>query len=218
MENAAEALKMAFAIILLVLALSVSMFLFSKARSTAQVLLQRSDPTEYYDYINYTKADLSGNRVVGFETIIPTLYKYDKENYEIAFKEGKLNTNGSVEITKDLPVYYSTITKEDICYFDILKEKQRGEYWTGSKDEIKKHLNALFDGSKYYLPQYGDNTNYIDYSNSTYNQLIIYKNKNKKFVELIGKEQTTEDKEDEITGIKGNKTITKRIITYVKIN
>jgi len=217
MENAAEALKMAFAIILLVLALSVSMFLFSKARSTAQVLLQRSDPTEYYDYINYTKADLSGNRVVGFETIIPTLYKYDKENYEIAFKKGTLNANGSVEITDDLPVYYSTITKENICYFDILKEKQRGEYWTGSKDEIKKHLNALFDGSKYYLPQYGDNIqHYIDYSNSTYNQLMTYKNK--KFVELIGKEQTTEDTEDEITGIKGNKTITKRIITYVKIN
>lgn len=137
MENAAEALKMAFAIILLVLALSVSMFLFSKARSTAQVLLQRSDPTEYYDYINYTKADLSGNRVVGFETIIPTLYKYDKENYEIAFKKGTLNDNGSVEITDDLPVYHSTITNKDICYFDILKEKQRGEYWTGSKDEIK---------------------------------------------------------------------------------
>ena len=124
MENAAEALKMAFAIILLVLALSVSMFLFSKARSTAQVLLQRSDPTEYYDYINYTKADLSGNRVVGFETIIPTLYKYDKENYEIAFKEGTLNANGSVEITYDLPVYYSTITNENICYFEKFQEKQ----------------------------------------------------------------------------------------------
>ena len=80
MENAVEALKMAFAVMLLTLALSLSIAFFSKARSTAETVLQSADETAYYDYTRYDlPEDPSGNRIVGYETIIPTLYKYDKE-------------------------------------------------------------------------------------------------------------------------------------------
>ena len=49
MENAVEALKMAFAVMLLTLALSLSIAFFSKARSTAETVLQSADETAYYD-------------------------------------------------------------------------------------------------------------------------------------------------------------------------
>ena len=50
MENAVEALKMAFAMLVLVLALSVSIMSFSAARQTADFVLQSADPTATYEY------------------------------------------------------------------------------------------------------------------------------------------------------------------------
>ena len=66
--------------------------LFSKARTTAEMVLRSSDKTVYYDYASYSiPRDTSGNRIVGYETIIPTLYKYDKERYKVTFKQGNYN-------------------------------------------------------------------------------------------------------------------------------
>lgn len=83
MENAVEALKMAFAMLVLVLALSVSIMSFSAARQTADFVLQSADPTATYEY----NAEGQENRIVGLETVIPTLYKYSIENYSIVFKQ-----------------------------------------------------------------------------------------------------------------------------------
>ena len=47
------------------------------------------DITWDYDYQDYTKKDrVYENRIVGLETIIPTLYKYNKENYRIELWNG----------------------------------------------------------------------------------------------------------------------------------
>ena len=76
MENAAEALKLAFAVLVFVMAVSVTVGLFSQARETSEIVLQYSDVTSYYDYQDYTKKDrVYENRIVGLETIMPTLYK-----------------------------------------------------------------------------------------------------------------------------------------------
>ena len=73
MENAVEGLKLAFAVLLLTMALSLTIAFFSKARTTAEAVLQSSDKTAYYDYSKYSvPQDTSGNRIVGYETIIPT--------------------------------------------------------------------------------------------------------------------------------------------------
>ena len=78
MENAVEALKMAFAFLAFVLALTVSVIAFSNVKATSDVILYSKDETNYYDYIkdNNVSGRASENRVVGLETIIPTLYKY----------------------------------------------------------------------------------------------------------------------------------------------
>jgi len=82
MENASEALMMAFGVLIFVLALTVAMNSFNQVKSTSDVVLYRDDETNYYDYQGATGA-ASQNRIVGLETIIPTLYKYYKELLEV---------------------------------------------------------------------------------------------------------------------------------------
>lgn len=265
MENAVEALKMAFAVILLVLALGLSMTIFSKARETSQLMLKYSEPTEYYEYYDYSKdneEDALGNRIVGIETIIPTLYKYSKERYKVTFKEGTIdtgntfvNSNGetvqlvNVNITNNLEIYETTTnpdiewsksykndfdntgTSKKICSFDIDEEIKRGECWTA---DVKNHLDKIISGGWYIKPQYNtipldEFEGYSDTMKRLYaieykeNKALLQRFKNARFVELVGEipNKTTNEAEGEDTeneGIVGNKTTTKKIITYVLIN
>lgn len=239
MENAVEALKLAFAVMVLTLALTVTITLFSKARSTSEIVFRSADSTEYYDYMKYTDADKTGNRVVGFETIIPTLYKYNKERYKVTFEKGDYNSaDGTISNRRKLKIYETTTNPsswnsgyindfdgrnkdqypaKSICSFDIAEEIQRGEPWVGSNDEIKKHLDAVINGTSYHPPQYSNDDNNIDYSRTSLNKSELQDLKGRKFVELIGKVKTNESTTDS-SGVKGTKTTTKMVITYVLIN
>ena len=90
MENAVEAMKMGFAMIVFVLAMTASMYLLNTASSTSQVLLYYNDETNYLDNIEI-RNDIT-KRTVTVDTIIPTLYRYYKENFAVQIynKEGKL--------------------------------------------------------------------------------------------------------------------------------
>ena len=52
MENATEAFIIAFGILVLVIALSVSIVSFSNAKTTADTILYTKDETNYYLFIN----------------------------------------------------------------------------------------------------------------------------------------------------------------------
>ena len=99
MENSLEALKMAFGMMVFVIALSVAMYLITMASSTSQVLLYSADKTNYYDNIEVRNADVT-NRKVNVETIIPTLYRYFKENFAVQIydKSGNLTQIFDVNI------------------------------------------------------------------------------------------------------------------------
>ena len=235
MESAAEALRLAFAVLVFVMALSIAMFMFSQARETADIVLGASDNQRYYEPIQTG----TENRIVGFETVIPTVYKYDKERYKVTFKTGTYDaTTDTVTITGPLEIYTTESnqklwnedyvndydgttnsasgTEKRICSLDLVEETQRNEPWVGNTDEIKKHLDAIFSGGEYVLPQYtADSGNTLDYSG---NPLEVERNSDSKFVEQIGKITTTEERVDDITGVTGNKTTTKVIITYILIN
>ena len=235
MESAAEALRLAFAVLVFVMALSIAMFMFSQARETADIVLGASDNQRYYEPIQTG----TENRIVGFETVIPTVYKYDKERYKVTFKTGTYDaTTDTVTITGPLEIYTTESnqklwnedyvndydgttnsasgTEKRICSLDLVEETQRNEPWVGNTDEIKKHLDAIFSGGEYVLPQYSaDSGNTLDYSG---NPLEVERNSDSKFVEQIGKIATTEERVDDITGVTGNKTTTKVIITYILIN
>ncbi len=105
MENAADALKMAGAVLLFVLALSVAIVSFGQARETADTILDYKDRETVYIDGNYYYKATGTERTVGLETIIPSIYRAYLENYKIVF-EGlnepiyTLNLNGGKSIKK----------------------------------------------------------------------------------------------------------------------
>ena len=105
MENATEALMMGFAVLIFVIALTVGITVFSQVKGVSDIVLYSSDKTSYYDY-QEAEGKASQNRIVGLETIIPTLYKYYKENYTVLFRQGTYNEEtGEFGKTTYLPIY-----------------------------------------------------------------------------------------------------------------
>ena len=105
MENAVKALEMAFAVMIFIIALSVSMYAFNNAKKTSDIMLYAQDKTNYYEYQG-AKGKTAEDRIVGLETIIPTVYKYYKENYTVLFRQGNYNEQtGELSNLRYLKIY-----------------------------------------------------------------------------------------------------------------
>lgn len=87
-ENISNALLMAGAMLVFIIAVTLTFSLISQTKSTSDIVLYSYDDTKYYDEgyegITYTLANENNlNRTVDMETIIPTVYRYIKENYGV---------------------------------------------------------------------------------------------------------------------------------------
>ena len=85
MENAADAIKMAGAVLLFVLALSIIIPFFSQARETTDLILDARDRETTYLNGNYYYKATGNERQIGWETIVPTVMRAYLENYKIVF-------------------------------------------------------------------------------------------------------------------------------------
>lgn len=160
MENAVEALKMVFAVMALVLALSVSIISFNKVKATSDIVLYSQDETNYYDYQGAI-GKAAENRIIGLETIIPTLYKYYKENYTIIFRQGNYNEEtGEFGNLKYLPIYttpsnYKTSNGKNYLWgkadgankstYDTLMQNKYSSYFTNGYKELGNKEIFSFD-------------------------------------------------------------------------
>lgn len=130
MENAAEALKMAAAVLIFLMALSVAIVSFGQVRKTSDEILNMQDrETEYIDGNFYYKT-IGTERTVGLETIIPTIYRVYYENYRIVFTgEGMENTpiytniggnSNEQRFALDLAYEKSILNGQDLNKIEIL--------------------------------------------------------------------------------------------------
>ena len=79
MENAADALKIAFGIFVFVIAITMLFMMVSKAKSTSDVVLYYTDNTNFHEH-----TDSSGtNRTVGISDVVATLYRYYNESVAV---------------------------------------------------------------------------------------------------------------------------------------
>ncbi len=79
-DNANQAIMIAFGVLVFVIAMSATMYMFSLLTSTAEVLTFYTDETNFYD--NVAVVGKEGiERYVNTETVIPTLYRYYKEHF-----------------------------------------------------------------------------------------------------------------------------------------
>lgn len=199
MENAAEALKMAGAVLIFVLAISIIILSFGQVRQTVDIILDYRDrETSYINGKNYYETNKL-ERQVGLETIIPSITRAYIENYKIVFEN--LNepiytitlSDGTTKIKKyslDLE------TNQDSEYKNVIlaDDKQKSEFLCGilyhrfekNKEKFNKKFNV----------ELGDK--------SLYDQL-----KNAKITEKLG--VYYQDDNSDVPDV--NKT-EKRIITY----
>lgn len=196
MENAAEALKMAGAVMLFVLALSIILFSFGQVRESADTILNYRDRETAYINANYYYEQKGTERYVNLETIIPAVFRAYLENYKIVF-DGL-----------DYPIYKITNRNGDEKekYTLDLETNQNLEYNNvvpANNEQKIKLLKAIFYG-KY------DNETLSELGISLTNCRSLYDQlKGKKIKEYLGVYYQN-DSED----VPDVNKIKKRIITY----
>ncbi len=228
MENATNALMIGFAVIVFVLALSVFMYMFTLLNTTSTEIIKSTDITAFYQYEGANEDRLS--RIVGLETIIPTLYKYYKENFTIIFLDesgkplelyktvtepdlwgsgldietGKNPNVGNIGkyYTKSETSYSTYDTQGIVCSFDVDEETTRHEPWTGTITDYKNNIDAFLNGGIFYYPSQQGVPAY-EYSG------FVKKYSNKKFREYLG-EYTYTRKSDTNSEVSKKK----RVIIY----
>lgn len=216
MENAVEALKIAFAVLLFVLALSLSMSSFSQATEAVGEIMSLRDKHMQYKSVVPSK---DFTRTVGLETIIPTLYTaYDKnENVEIHFQRKKVD--GSIE---SMPIYYKInqygereidkTTMQPIKIYTI-------DFDTENLKEIKnpsKHLDMILAVGNNNKSDFYDETMVEKYKNEFYEDYPYG------FYEYLKGELENgyvfkEELGEFMQGEKEGTAIKKRVITYTLV-
>lgn len=264
-HNAEKALYMAFGLIVLVVALALAMRMFVQVTETSEALVFFSDSTIYYDNVQRMKTcancgtdnvvsekkctkcntafsddveDSVNNgttRIVSAETIIPTLYRYYKENFCVKIYgtdasgnldlwqifdvnlEGKVN--GSIGDTNVRPTgtdSVSSLTNKalQLSYNDPSELHYLfGAPWLGSTESVKTRIDLFVNGKASYI-----NNIRVDYRNNPFYQARLDK---KKFIEeftsysYTGQTLETDDGDVLVTGASAKDKI---VITYTEID
>jgi len=133
MENAVKALEYAFAILIFVIGISASIYMISEVKTTSDIVFSQVDTKQFYVDAEMPEDELTskGNikyngRIVNVDTIVPTLYRYYKENYIVEIYD----TNGN-----------------NIIRFDLSEENRTRQLWTGNPEvDAKKRLDLFLNG------------------------------------------------------------------------
>ena len=201
MENAADALKMAAAVLIFVMAISITINSFTETRVAATTILNNKD--KEYDY-SYVEDNGTTERLVSLESIIPTIYKAYKENYKIVFKENLFSDGVYKKINSE------TGTEDNVYSIDLQKEV------LGNDTQKEQFIMAILYGSKYDQYETVKNTFKKNLKISLNSAGIYDKINGKKLKESIGiyyQEEAGEHDNTNPTVPDANKT-EKRVITY----
>ena len=112
MENGIQALFVAFAILIFIIALTVSFTSLNTAKKTADVVLKYSDREFFQDHVNADRNEyIDGGRTVKIDTVIATLLRCARENYAVRV------INGSDDIVFDYAINNKEELKNNINNF-----------------------------------------------------------------------------------------------------
>ena len=223
MENAVDALKIAFGVLMFVMALGLSISCFSQVSSTSTAIITMSDRETEYTYV---RPSPGLTRTVGVESVVPMMYRAYKENFKIVFYESYTDEENNT------PLYLYDYINDDgevlPKYYIDLEEKTNNtdnivEAYPNMETAIA-HLDAILGGKN----KIENMSNLTDSQKEKYKKQLrsdrggdsgLYSYlKDKEFTEYLG-EYYQEDAlaGTETEGIEINKT-KKRVITYVLAN
>ena len=211
MENAVDALKMAGAVLMFVIALSVSIVAFGQVRQASDIILDYKDRETVYIDGDYYYEATGLERTVSLETVIPSIFRAYNEQYKIVF-EG---------LTEPIYTYRNSRNIREERYAIDMDYDGNIINTNDSAQGYTTFLNAIIYGKK--------DTNF-DLSHDTVNKAIILPSqslydrlKGKQIKEYLGVYYPSETlDENETTTIDTNITgevpdankQEKRIITY----
>lgn len=159
MENAADALKIAFAIFVFVLAITVTFGVISQAKSTADTVLYYSDDTNFYEHLRAKDR----NRIVSVSEVISTLYRYYKESLCVTVVLGNENIR-----TFDLNNSSATITSIENDLANYIEYNLLGlDDATFTEEFVEAPISGIYDqgadGSEITISS-GGNKVYVTYT------------------------------------------------------
>lgn len=152
MENAIDALKMAFAVLIFLVALAMTFSSISQVKETANIVFHYNDKTEFYDKLQLN--DSIEERLVKIDTIISTLYKVSKESIavRIIIDENNPNENFDFDLqTKSLTQIendINTFKKKYLSKEDLYKESFSEVVLSGTYETADGDTLTIVPGDK----------------------------------------------------------------------
>lgn len=184
MENAADALKMAAAILIFIVAIGASFSLFGTAKQTADSIIGMRDKQAYLEAaeldngVLYTSSDAitsgsmtglttNGDRIVNISDVVSTIYRYSKEKYGVTIVKYSATGKGQVlarfdSSTESLMRQYNNIESGLDEYKEKLEINTANAYttprFTGTKLEELYRIDVEGDNDniKYGAPWFGN--------------------------------------------------------------
>lgn len=161
MENAADALKISFAVFVFVIAILVTFTMISHAKQTSDIVLYHSDKTSFYEY----ETSKETNREVDISTVISTLYKSTEETMTV-----------SIVIDEDTKYEFSSAkTEEEINEFIYNNIEETLKQDTYVEEFIEVPYDGIYktgeDGSQMTIAE-GVKKVYITYYQKAYYKRI----------------------------------------------
>lgn len=170
MENAVEALKTAAAVLIFVIAITISFTMFSKAKTSADDILLSQDTQEYLDaaeledklYVssaaiqsgtssitqeNNATMTTKGYRIVEKEDVISTLYRYNLEKYGVTIsdKEGNIIARYDSNTENLVRQYYNLSEEIKKKYIENLKNNTKNSEIEPNYYYINENDNSLYN-------------------------------------------------------------------------
>ena len=113
MENAVESIIIVFAVIVFVIALSMTTFMLSKAMTTTQDLIYYSDKTNYMQNIQVDEDNRITRREVSIDNVVNSLYRYYKENFMVRIYDKDSNLVQIFDTTIEGKIYTAMSKSEN---------------------------------------------------------------------------------------------------------
>lgn len=121
MENMVDALKMAFAVIVFVMALTIAFTVFSQAKETSEFVFYMMDKTNFEEQLEQSQND---TKIVGMETILPLVARYID-----------YNENYSIEIQRE--------NGDTIVIFDLLEDQKANRTVLQARTRLEEEMQKL---------------------------------------------------------------------------
>jgi len=228
MENLTHALYMAFAMAVFVIAFSLSLYLVNKLNATAKDIVYSIEGS-YYDSLSLNNLiekneDRNRSRIVGIDTIIPTLYRYYKESFAVKIldADGTLLQYFDTTTEGDVNAAKATITEQRtdkqkalLSLYDDSGKKcyMSGAPWLANiNKDAKTRIDMYIRGGKGYI-----NNTLVDFTSNNLKQYQT--NQFKEIFTQYAYEGDTisDDSTGELVTLTGNKQISTKIIIIYQV-